>query len=211
MTDFTLYCFAESGNSYKVALYLEMAQLDWKPKHVRYFEGETESEDFRSGLNVQGECPVLNHNGQVFTQSGAILTYLVNKIGKFGWENETQQYEILRWLLFDNHKLTSNLATYRYGYSVHPGVFDETVLEFVRNRTLGALSIVDQALSRHQFIAKTNNASIADLSMAAYLLYPPEEYNVDLESKFPSVARWLTDIRNLQNWKSPYELMPGKQ
>ena len=40
-TEYTLYCFAQSGNCYKVALALELAGADWAPRFVDYFGGET--------------------------------------------------------------------------------------------------------------------------------------------------------------------------
>ena len=47
------------------------------------------------------------------TRSGVILDYLAERFGKFGWAGEDERREILRWLLWDNHKLTSYVATLR--------------------------------------------------------------------------------------------------
>ena len=41
MADYELYCFGESGNAYKVALMLQAAELNWKPRFVDFFNGET--------------------------------------------------------------------------------------------------------------------------------------------------------------------------
>ena len=41
MTEYVLYGFGESGNSYKPALMLELCRLDWDLKYVDYFEGAT--------------------------------------------------------------------------------------------------------------------------------------------------------------------------
>ncbi len=48
---------------------------------------------------------------------------------------------------------------------------------------------------------------IADLSMCGYL-YFTDELGVDLND-YPSVVRWLQDIKALEGWVHPYELMPG--
>ena len=40
-----------------------------------------------------------------------ILDYLALRFNKFGWTNEDERREILRWLLWDNHKLTSYTDT----------------------------------------------------------------------------------------------------
>jgi hypothetical protein len=39
MTEFTLDCFLESGNAYKVALMLELSGADWAPRRVAFFSG----------------------------------------------------------------------------------------------------------------------------------------------------------------------------
>ena len=41
-----LYCFGESGNSYKVALALTLTDWDWKPIYVDFFNGESAKRRF---------------------------------------------------------------------------------------------------------------------------------------------------------------------
>jgi hypothetical protein len=60
--DYTLYCFAQSGNAYKCALALQLAGADWGPRLVDYFGGETRERAYRE-LNIMGEAPVLEHRG----------------------------------------------------------------------------------------------------------------------------------------------------
>lgn len=117
MTDFTLDCFLESGNAYKAALMLELCGADWAPRRVAFFSGQTRSTDFRA-LNIMGEVPVLTHHkvdgDVVLSQSGSILDYLSREFDRFGPANEDERREILRWLLWDNHKLTSYTGTARF-------------------------------------------------------------------------------------------------
>lgn len=208
MTNYTLYCFADSGNSYKVALYLECAKLDWRAHHIDYLGGETHSPTFRDHINVQGECPVLEHQGRLMAQSAAILTYLVDSEGFFGWADEESRYEILRWLLFDNHKFTANIASYRYATFVKPGALEPSVIAFIKTRAESALTIADKVLSQRSFIAGTRRPSIADLSMSAYLHYPQDQHGFDLEKLYPAVHRWVGELQKLEGWKPPEELMP---
>ncbi|MAN72157.1 MAG: glutathione S-transferase, partial [Rhodobacteraceae bacterium] len=42
-----LYCFGESGHSYKAALALQLAEIDWTPIFVDFFNGETRSDQYR--------------------------------------------------------------------------------------------------------------------------------------------------------------------
>ena len=76
MTTYTLHCFKESGNSYKVALALTLAGLPWTKVDVDYFNGETRTAEWRASVNEQGEVPVLDVGTDRMTQSGAILMSL---------------------------------------------------------------------------------------------------------------------------------------
>ena len=48
MAEFTLHCFAESGNAYKVALMMELSRADWEPERVEFFKGVTRGAEFRA-------------------------------------------------------------------------------------------------------------------------------------------------------------------
>src|ERR1700716_2282509 len=81
--EYTLYCFAQSGNAYKCALALQLAGADWAPRFVDYFGGETRGHAYRD-INIMGEAPVLEHRGMRLSQSGVILDYLAESFGRFG-------------------------------------------------------------------------------------------------------------------------------
>ena len=64
MAQYKLHCFCQSGNSYKVALYLNCAGLDWEPVFVDFFNGATRDAKWRESVNEMGEAPVLETGGQ---------------------------------------------------------------------------------------------------------------------------------------------------
>src|SRR3954471_23912932 len=99
MAEYTLHCFAQSGNAYKPALALALAGADWASRWVDYFNGETRTPAYRA-INVTGEVPVLEHRGAYLAQSGVILDYLAETLGQFGPANALERREILRWLLW---------------------------------------------------------------------------------------------------------------
>ncbi len=204
MAEFLLYGFAQSGNSYKVALMLNLCGADWKPRFVDFFNGETRTPAFRA-INVMGEVPVLEHAGKRLTQSGVILDYLAERLGKFGAADADERREILRWLLFDNHKLTSYTATLRYLMSIAE-TGQTPVTEFLRTRMRAALGILDQHLADRSFVLG-GRPTIADLSLCGYL-YFPDEFGVSW-SDFPAIGRWLDRIAALPGWVHPYQLLPG--
>ena len=200
--EFKLYCFAQSGNAYKAALMLNLCGATWEPRFVDFFNGETRTPEYRANINEMGEVPVLEHNGKRLSQSGAILHYLAEHLGKFQGED---RMEVLRWILWDNHKLTSYIATLRYMVTLAK-VGEPQVHEFLRGRVKGSLVILDLHLKKSPFVAG-KEPSIADLSLCGYL-YWPDEFGVSW-AEFPAVGAWLERIRKLPGWVHAYELMPG--
>ena len=204
MSEYQLYCFGESGNAYKAALMLELTGQKWQPIFVDFFNGETRSPKYRTNLNEMGEVPVLIHGDKKLTQSGVILDYLAEQTRRFGTKSEDERREILRWVLFDNHKFSSLIATLRY-MIVLAKTGETPVTEFLRGRVLSSLKIVNSHLSDQDFMIG-KRPTIADLSMCGYLYYG-EELPFTL-ADYPKVVNWLDRIRGIPSWKHPYDLMP---
>ena len=133
MGTYQLYCFGELGNCYKAALMLELCKADWQPIFVDYFNGQTRTPEYRAQVNEMGEVPVLVHGTRKLSQSGVILDYLAGTDRQFGPDNDDERREILRWMLFDNHKFTSYLATLRFMISLAK-TGETPVTEFLRQR-----------------------------------------------------------------------------
>lgn len=208
--EYTLYCFAQSGNSYKAALLLETVSVQrghklWTPRFVDYFNGETHTPEYRA-INVMGEAPVLEFDGRRLSQSGVILDTLAARLGQYGAQDEAGRAEVLRWLLFDNHKFTSYTATYRFlrAFAKDP---DPAVLQFLRARCEAAWKVLDAQLATHPYVAG-EQLTIADFSLAGYVFFD-DEIGVDWRKAYPHLHAWTGRIRALPGWKHPYELMPG--
>lgn len=208
MADYTLHCFSQSGNSFKVANYLNCAGLAWEPVFVDYFKGATRDQGWRDGVNEMGEAPVLETMGQQLTQSGAILLYLAEMTDRFAPQDDRERHEALRWILFDNHKFTSYLATYRFLKALAPTPPDPAVLAFFKGRFDGALAIVERHLGGSAFIVG-DEPTIADFSLSGYVFYPVEEHGYDWAKTHPNTHAWIERMRALPGWKDPYEAMPG--
>jgi len=201
-----LHCVSASGNSYKVALYLNCAGLDWEPVGVDPTVGETREARWRAQMNVMGEVPVLQVDGQRMSQSGAILMWLAETTGRFA-SADTQRFEALRWLFFDNHKFTNNYAMHRFQRSHTPEPVHPAILAFLKSRVEASHSIVDKHLQDRPFMLG-DTPTIVDFSLAGCVYYPPEETGFDLEAAFPAVHAWRKQLAALSGWKPPYELMP---
>lgn len=207
MAEYTLHCFVESGNAYKAALMLQLSGADWRPLWVDFFHGGARSPEFLA-LNEMGEVPVLVDHGKddlAISQSGVILYHLAGKTGMFKPETEEEEREVLRWILWDNHKLTSYIATYRF-LNRFAGKGDTPEAEFLKGRMIAALKLFNRHLKGRDWVA-SNRPTIADLSCAGYLFWP-DHYGLDW-ADFPGIAAWTERLKTLDNWASPEALLPS--
>ncbi|EEW26741.1 glutathione S-transferase family protein [Rhodobacter ferrooxidans] len=201
-----LYCFGESGNAYKVALALTLADMEWQPVYVDFFNGETRSPAFRA-LNPMGEVPVLVDGDTTLTQSGVILDYISSKSGKLGGRSAAARRDILRWLFWDNHKLSTQIGTTRFLANFMPeDKRPAGVIPFLQGRLKAAYTVLDDHLAAHKWLVG-DAVTIADLSCCGYLFYP-EPFGFS-RTDWPHIDAWLGRISALPGWQLPYDLMPG--
>ena len=198
-----LHCFGESGHSYKVALALELSGLEWEPVVVDFFAGETRGTAYRATVNAMGECPVLVEGDIRLSQSGVILDHLAERTGRFGG---TDRREVLRWVLWDNHKLSSQAGALRFLMNFIPAEKRPLpVIDWLGARVRGAYEVLDGHLAERDWI-EGKALTAADLSCCGYLFYP-EPFGFD-RADWPNIDRWLDRIAALPRWKAPYDLMP---
>jgi glutathione S-transferase len=209
MPKYRLHYFPESGNSYKLALMLTLCGEAFEGVWTDFGGGATRTAEWRRDVNPMGEIPVLEIDGKRFTQTAPILLKLSEQYGRFGGETEDEKFELLRWLFWDNHKLTGYMATYRFMRTFMPTP-DEHVLKHFRRRLDDFLSILEQHLKTQAFMIGAR-PTIADISMMAYLHYPADETGYDLASSHPAIAAWLGRMAALPGWKSAYDLLPGQR
>ncbi|MBY6065979.1 glutathione S-transferase family protein [Leisingera aquaemixtae] len=200
-----LHCFGESGHSYKAALALELSGLAWEPVFVDFFSGAHRSDDYR-GLNVMAEAPVLVDGDLRLSQSGVIQQYISDKTGKFAGTPE-DKYEVLRWILWDNHKLSSQAGMTRFLMNFLPeDKRPQEVIAFMQGRLKAAFTTLNTHLQGREWIVG-DGLTNADLTCCGYLFYP-EPFGFD-RADWPHIDAWLDRISALPGWKHPYDLMPG--
>nr|WP_247078944.1 glutathione S-transferase family protein [Pseudohalocynthiibacter sp. F2068]MCK0103977.1 glutathione S-transferase family protein [Pseudohalocynthiibacter sp. F2068] len=201
-----LYCFGESGNAYKAALTLELSGLEWESVYVDFFNGEARTPEFRE-LNDMGEVPVMVDGDLTLSQSGMIQDYVSSKSGKLGGRSANQRREILRWVLWDNHKLSSQAGTTRFLMNFLPEEKRPVeAIAFLQARLKAAYATLNAALEGRSWLVG-DSVTIADLACCGYLFYP-EPFGFD-RADWPNIDAWLDRIAALPGWKHPYDLMPG--
>jgi len=205
-----LHGFCQSGNSFKAAFALRAMALPYENVFVDFMHGQTRDADWRARTNAMGEAPVLDDGPLRLTQSGVILTHLAHRTGRFCGRDEAQAREVLRWLLFDNHKFTSYFATYRFMRAFGASAPDPAVLAFLKSRIDAAYGIVDKHLATRGWLVG-DAPTIADFSLSGYLFYPVDESGIDVASSHPHIHAWVQRLRRVPGWGDPYEVLPGER
>jgi glutathione S-transferase len=201
-----LYCFGESGNAYKAALSMAIAGIDWEPIYVDFFKGGTRSDEYRD-VNIMAEVPTLVDGDLTLSQSGAIQDYIAEKTGKLGGKTSDERREILRWVLWDNHKLSSQAGMTRFLMNFLPeDKRPAEVIGFMQGRLKAAYSTLNAALEGRDWLVG-DEITNADISCCGYLYYP-EPFGFDRKD-YPNIDAWLDRIADQPGWKHPYDLMPG--
>jgi glutathione S-transferase len=209
MPSYRLHYFPESGNSYKLALMLTMCGERFEPVWTDFAGGITRTADWRRTVNEMGEIPVLEIDNVKMTQTAPLLLKLADQYGRFGGETPEEKFELMRWLFWDNHKLTGYMAAYRYMRTFIPDG-DPQVLRYFRRRLDDFIGILEQHLARNAF-AIGENPTVADFSMMAYLHYPGDEHGYDFAQSHRAIHAWLGRLAALPGWKSAYDLLPGRR
>jgi len=201
-----LYCFGESGNAYKAALTLELSGLEWEPVFVDFFNGETRTPEFLA-LNEMGEVPVMIDGNLVLSQSGVIQDYVSSKSGKLGGQSADERREILRWMFWDNHKMSGQAGSLRFMMNFLPEEKrPQEAIKWLSGRVTAALKTLERALTDKQYLVR-GRLTLADIACCGYLYYP-EPFGFDRKD-YPNIDAWLTRISETPGWKHPYDLMPG--
>jgi glutathione S-transferase len=208
-TRYRLHYFPESGNSYKLALMLTLCGQTFEPVWTDFAAGVTRDAEWRARVNPMGEIPVLEDGEERLTQTAPILLRLAERHGRLGGTDDRERFEVLRWLFWDNHKLTATMATYRFrrAFTRAP---DERVQAYLRGRLDDYLGILAIEVAQRPFIIG-DRPTVADLSLCAYLSFPPDESGYDLAATHPAIHGWLGRIAALPGWQAPYDLLPGQR
>lgn len=192
-----LYGSTDSGHSYKVRSFLLLSGTP----HVYQWIDLTVPRPQRPAAFVCasrfGEVPVLIDDGQAYCQSNAILMHLAQRTNTFqGAASERQS--ILEWLSWETNRIGFSVPNLRYAqlWAHEP----PEVLAYLRQRAMADLHVLDEALSRTEFLLPSG-LTIADLSCAAYLFWLRQ---VDIAvADFPNIARWLGLLRVMPRWEHP--------
>lgn len=200
-----LYCFGESGNAYKAALTMSLVGYDWEPVYVDFFHGEARSPEFLE-INEMGEVPVFVEGDLRLTQSAVIQLHVAQSTGQLMGAPQDRN-EVLRWLFWDNHKMSAQAGPLRFLMNFMPEEKRPMeAISWLSGRLGGALKTLERHLEGRDWIVG-DSPTLADAACCGYLFYT-EPFTFERKA-LPNIDRWLDRIADLPGWKHPYDMMPG--
>lgn len=201
-----LYDSRFSGNSWKVRILLNQLQRPFERVTLDLDAGETRTKPFLE-LNRFARIPVLQlPDGRTIVESAAILLYLADGTD-YHFDDPYLRSQIAGWLFFEQGDLQRSIAWPRVFHLKSRA--DEMSSEIHRLQADGYIGLekLEQWLRKNDWLVG-GRYTIADLAVFAYVSLAHEGgYRMD---RFPSIARWLENVRSQPGWlglleRSPYQ------
>lgn len=177
----TLYDYWRSSASYRVRIALGLAGLDWHPETVNLLDGD-QSGPTHMSRNPQGLVPALDIDGEMLTQSLAIVEYLdeTRNLGLLPADPlaRARARAVAHAISMDIHPVC-NLRVAKYAIAASAGKI--TMEGWMRHFIAPGLVAVEAMLHGGDYCVG-NHLSLADLCLV------PQVYNAD---------RWGVDLANM--------------
>jgi glutathione S-transferase len=202
-----LYGHPESGHTYKVALALTLAGIEFEYRWVDVFAPrDRRPADFRAASRY-GEIPVLVDAGEPFAQSNAILLHIASRHSVLGGENGLRLEQAREWLFWEANRIGLSLPNLRHYLKFSDLPASQDLLDWLRARMLLDLQRLESEFATTQWLVGFG-PSIVDIACFAYLHY--DDIRLDL-ADFPRLRDWMKRVRALPRFKDAATLLakPG--
>ncbi|MDB6144220.1 MAG: Glutathione S-transferase domain [Pseudomonas sp.] len=187
-----LYYHPLSGHSHRVRLFLSLLGIEHSLIEIDLFTKAQKSPEFLA-ISPFGQLPVLDDDGEIFSDSNAILVYLAKKLGKTQWlpESPAEAARVQRWLSVAAGEIVRGPASARL-INVFGAKLDAAD---VIARAHAILKLIEASLEGHEWIIAGDHPTLADIALYSYIARAPEG-DVDL-SGYPNVLQWLVSVEAL--------------
>lgn len=207
MNNITLYAYTFASRAERIVWLLQELNLPFELIRLDPFKGETLTPEF-GAINPQRKIPVLLHNGQVFTESLAIMEYL-NELAdaKLLPENLNDRYHYRRLMSY----LTTEIEAYLWlanQDSILKGIYhwpEGTCAEAVKYLTKN-LQWVFEAIGEAPF-AVAQQFTLADI-YCHQLLRWSEQFGIALPNH---IELYLQGLESRPSFPRTVKVMPKKQ
>jgi GSH-dependent disulfide-bond oxidoreductase len=183
-------------NGHKITIFLEEAGLPYRIVPINIGKGEQFSEEFLA-ISPNNRIPAIIDKApadggapiSVF-ESGAILLYLAEKIGRFIPRDLRGRVETLQWLFWQMGGLGPMAGQNHHFRTYAPEKLTYAIDRYVKE-TSRLYAVLDNRLADREFVA--GDYSIADI--ACYPWVVPYERQGQKMEDYPNLGRWFQRIR----------------
>lgn len=210
MADYTLY-YVPTPNGKKITLALEEMGLNYTLNNMSFSKKDQFSPEFLR-ISPNNKIPALvDHTDKdgdlAIFESGAILEYLGDKIGKFfpSTDNMRERMAVTQWLYWQVAGFGPTLGQlgffYRWCKEDIPLAKERYLSESLR-----LFGVLDRQLAKHQYIAG-EDYSIADMATYWWSTFPVSAEEISDQFKvFENVKRWQDEIAERDAVKRTLEI-----
>jgi glutathione S-transferase len=194
----TVYGFGMSGNCWKVATILRLTGHSFTWIETDSNAGGTQTPEFLA-MNPNAKVPtVVLENGEVVTESGAILLHFAEGTSWLPAPGLART-RVLEWLFFEQYShepyiaVARNIVTY-----LKQASSQAERLRVCMERGAHALDVMERRLAAHDFLTDAG-PTVADVALVAYT-QAADEGGFDL-AKWPGVRAWVARVLALPGFK----------
>jgi GST-like protein len=178
-------------NAHKVTMFLEEAGLEYELRAVNISTGEQFAPEFLK-ISPNNRIPaIVDHsNGISLFESGAILLYLADKVGRFIGRGDAARAETLQWLFWQMAGLGPMAGQNHHFVQYAPEQIPYAITRYV-NETNRLYGVINQRLTDREFVIGTEY-TIADMAIYPWIVpHARQRQNLD---EFPNLKRWFEMI-----------------
>ncbi len=183
-------------NGHKITVFLEEAGLDYKIHKVDIGAGDQFKPEFLA-ISPNNRMPAIVDHAPVgggapisVFESGAILLYLAEKVGKFIPTDIRGRVEVLQWLNWQMGGL-GPMAGQNGHFNVYAPEKVPYAIERYTKETNRLYGVLNKRLADRDFVA--GDYSIADMAIYPWIV-PYENHKQKLEDS-PHLLRWFNTIK----------------
>jgi GST-like protein len=184
-----------SPNVRKVYIMLEELELPYKEIFIDVWKGDNYLPEFRK-LNPNGKIPVIvDHegpDGRPFTviESGAILMYLADKIGRLLPKETAPRYEVIQWLMIQLTGVGPMFGQFTHFKNFAPAGNDYAMSRY-QTEVKRLYEVLEERLGKSAYLGGPDY-SIADVATFPWTANH-KLHGVHFE-EHPNLARWINAI-----------------
>lgn len=182
---------APTPNGYKASITLEELGIPYRVNEINILEGDQHKPEFLE-INPNGRIPAIvdrDADDFVVFESGAIMVYLAEKVGRLLPDDAKGRSQVMQWLMFQMAGVGPMMGQANVFYRYFPEKI-KVVIDRYQTEVKRLYGVLDHRLESNEFLA--GDYSIADIANFSWVR-THRWSGVEIDD-LPHLQRWLTVI-----------------